>query len=399
LARRRYQQGSLCLRGKRNRVWVGRWREDELLSDGALRRINRKEIIGTLQEYPTKRLAQRALQARLAAINSPEYRPQISITFTQFIDKWKTTVGPQYKSSTQQHMLSDIEHHLVPFFGAMLVRKISAEQVQAFVASLRVGPKTAHNVVAVLRSLWRTVKAWGYATHDPFAGLMLPEPTRPELRCFTVLEATLILRHAKEPLRTFYWLAAETGMRAGELCALGWEHVDLNCRIVRVRQSSWKGHMQPPKTAASRRTFALSPGLADHLRQLKDGREGLIFLNKIGRPFKSGKIVEKHLYPLLDSLGIPRRGLHAFRHLNGSLMDQLGAPVKVRQERLGHSTATITLDRYTHSVAEDDRRIAAQLGSVLCPNVSKSDDSNKVCLLYTSPSPRDLSTSRMPSSA
>ena len=29
----------------------------------------------------------------------------------------------------------------------------------------------------------------------------------------------------------------------------------------------------------------------------------------------------------------------------------------------------------------------------------KNDDSIKICLLYTSPSPRDLSTSRMPSSA
>ncbi len=373
MARRRYQQGSLCLRGKRNRVWVGRWREDELLSDGTLRRINRKEIIGTLQEYPTKRLAQRVLQVRLASVNSPAYRPQITITFTQFFDKWKSTVLPQYKPSTQQHMLSDIEHHLLPFFGAMLVRKISPEQVQAFVASLKVGPKTAHNVVAVLRSLWRTVKAWGYAPDDPFVGLLLPEATRPEPRCFAVEEATRILQHAKEPLRTLYWLAAETGMRAGELCALRWEDVDLNCGIVQVRQSSWKGRMQTPKTAASRRKFALSPELADHLRKMKDDREGLLFLNKIGRPFKSGKIVEKHLYPLLDDLGIPRRGLHAFRHLNGSLMDRLGTPVKVRQERLGHSTATTTLDRYTHSVGEDDRRIAAKLGDVLCPIVSKSD--------------------------
>jgi hypothetical protein len=49
-----------------------------------------------------------------------------------------------------------------------------------------------------------------------------------------------------------------------------------------------------------------------------------------------------------------------------------GAPMKVRQERLGHSTASMTLDHYTHSVGEDHRRIAAQLGEILCPLVSKS---------------------------
>ena len=35
--------------------------------------------------------------------------------------------------------------------------------------------------------------------------------------------------------------------------------------------------------------------------------------------------------------------------------------------------------------------------SVMAPNIASK--SNSICLLYTSPSPRDLSTSRMPSSA
>jgi hypothetical protein len=81
LARRRYQQGTLFLRGKNKKVWVGRWREDEMLADGTVRRINRNEVLGTMQQYPTKRLAQRALEQRIAAVNRPEYRPQVAITF------------------------------------------------------------------------------------------------------------------------------------------------------------------------------------------------------------------------------------------------------------------------------------------------------------------------------
>jgi integrase len=74
---------------------------------------------------------------------------------------------------------------------------------------------------------------------------------------------------------------------------------------------------------------------------------------------------------MLRDLSIPHCGLHAFRHANSSLMDRLGTPVKVRQQRLGHSDPNITLGIYTHVASEDDRRIAAQLGEILRPNAPK----------------------------
>jgi integrase len=49
---------------------------------------------------------------------------------------------------------------------------------------------------------------------------------------------------------------------------------------------------------------------------------------------------------LLDSLGIERGGLHAFRHTNSTLMDHLRVPLKVRQQRLGHNDPALTLGVY-----------------------------------------------------
>jgi integrase len=243
--------------------------------------------------------------------------------------------------------------------------------VQAFVSGLKLGPKTVHNVVAVLRSVWRTARAWGYVASDSFSGLVLPEIPKPEPRCFSIEEVLRVIAKAKEPHKTFYWLAAETGMRAGELCGLRWDDVDCERRLIRICQSAWNGTLQTPKTSSGRRVFAISRQLANQLRRQGRDRTGLVFVNRLDRPWQGGKVVEKNLRPLLDSLGIPRRGLHAFRHLNGSLMDRFNVPVKVRQERLGHSTAVMTLDHYTHAVSEDDRRIAARLGRVLCPLVPK----------------------------
>jgi integrase len=85
--------------------------------------------------------------------------------------------------------------------------------------------------------------------------------------------------------------------------------------------------------------------------------------------------MRSNLHPLLDSLGLQRCGLHAFRHANASLMNHLKAPLKTQQERLGHAPGSdITMAVYTHSLTDDDRAIASELGNYLRPIASKTDE-------------------------
>src|SRR5690242_20277767 len=76
MARKRYQRGQLFLKGKRHKVWVARWREDIIRLDGSTHRPRRSEVLGTLRDYPTRRLAERALERRLAEteVNSLNYQ-------------------------------------------------------------------------------------------------------------------------------------------------------------------------------------------------------------------------------------------------------------------------------------------------------------------------------------
>ncbi len=71
MARKRYQKGQLWLEPD---GWHGRWREDVIVK-GVRRRPRRHGIIGSLKDYPTKRLAQRALDAHIAHVNKISYRP------------------------------------------------------------------------------------------------------------------------------------------------------------------------------------------------------------------------------------------------------------------------------------------------------------------------------------
>ena len=145
-------------------------------------------------------------------------------------------------------------------------------------------------------------------------------------------------------------------MRAGELCGLRIEDLDLERRVISVKQTVWRGKIQTPKTVNSIRQFAISPKLAFHLRTyLSTWRPNplkLVFATKNGTPWDQNLVVKRKLHPLLESLTIPRCGLHAFRHTNGSLMDRLNAPMKECQERLGHAPGSILRLLFTLTLLE-----------------------------------------------
>jgi integrase len=377
LARRRYQKGRVFLRGKKNPVWVGRWRED-VIENGCIRRPYRSEVLGAKSDFPTKRLALRELERRLAVVNDPRYRARPTATFAEFTSRWESTVLTQHKPSTQVTIRSHLRKHLVPCFGRWQMREIELEHVQQFISSLKVSGKTAKNIHATMQMLWKSARAWGYVAHDAVSGVVLPKRHRTSRRFFSVEEIRRILASAAEPYSTFYWLAVETGMRAGELCGVRVCDFDLERGLVSVRQSVWRGKFQSPKSENAVRSFALSPRLlshiADFLKRWEPNEPELLFATRSGTPWDANLLVKRKLYPLLDSLGIERGGLHAFRHANSTLMDRLGVPLKVRQQRLGHSDPTLTLGVYTHVAGEDDSRFAVQLDGILHPIAPKLKD-------------------------
>jgi len=380
LARRRHQRGSLLTRVIKaengtilRTVWVGRWREDEI-ANGQLRRVRRSEVLGEKKEgdLPTRALARRRLEERLALVNDPMYRARPSSTFAEFAKRWEALVVIQHKPSTQANLRSHLRKYVIPFFGPLAVRDVRPDTVQQFISGIKANPKTVRNIYVTLQMMWKSARAWQYVAHDALDGVVLPKRRTPRRFFFTQQEVSCILGAAEEPYRTFYWLAAELGLRAGEICGLRLEDLDLEVGQVHVRQSAWRGRLQEPKTENATRSFAVSPNLIEHLRRFilkwRPNTSGLLFASRKGTPFDQNLLVKRKLHPLLEKLNIQRCGLHAFRHFAASMMDRLNTPLKLRQQRLGHSDAEMTLGVYSHVAKEDDLRIAAQLGEILDPS-------------------------------
>ena len=293
-----------------------------------------------------------------------------NMTFSQISSKWTALILPTYKPSTRADIKSQLGKYLIPEFGALEMNEIGTELVQEFISRhSELSSYRLRSLIVTMRSIWRKARAWGYADPNahPFEELVFPRPQHSRRRAFTIDEIKRILAASNEPYRTFFWIAAETGMRAGEICGLKWE--DVNGREISVKRSVWNGQEQSPKSVAATRRFVTSVPLARNLNDrvgasANQSKGNDYFFRDHSGPWSPGRVLTKGLRPILAKLGI-EGSLHSFRHANATMMDQINAPIKVRQARLGHASASTTMGAYTHAVSEDDRKIAEEIGRML----------------------------------
>jgi integrase len=185
---------------------------------------------------------------------------------------------------------------------------------------------------------------------------------------WTAGEAQVFLAHARdrERLAVTFELALRTGLRAGELCALSWNDIDLDKNVLTVRHSL-RRHVDgagltltEPKTRAGRRRIPLPPGCADLLRghrahQLECKAElgerwtdsGLVVTSLIGTPMDPRNL-SRYFQDAVRRSGVRKIRFHDMRHTCATLLLESGADLTVIKDLLGHSKIQITADVYTH---------------------------------------------------
>lgn len=372
MARRRYQKGSVILRGSN---WYGRYRESVIGPNGREVRIRRSVILGSKKEFPTKRLAERRLEIFIAPINSVSYRPGRVATLEEFAERWKIEILSKRKPSTIHAAESHLRNQILPFLGKIRLSELGTENQQMFVTRLSgtVSRKTLLNVLGTLSSMLRTAQNWGYVSHAvSFSKLALPERSvREQAHRFSAEQVRAIIAMATGQYRVMFAIAAMTGLRAGEILGLQSRDFDFEGRLVHIRRSVWRGKPQTPKSVNSEAVLPIPDQLVEivkpHIESLQNSM-GWLFENSRGHLFIAENVVRQALVPILDALNIPRCGFHAFRHTHTSLLLQSGAPVPVTQAQLRHSDPRVTIGIYGHVIGDDHREAVARVASLLDPN-------------------------------
>lgn len=378
MARRRYQQGCLFIRGKKRKVWVLRYREDVMLPDGQIARVNRSEIIGSLADFPTRRIAQRLVEAKLRPMNLGQYRPKTTLTFREFVEtQWQPNLFPTFKLSTKRGYAFMLRKYLVPYFGESKMTEITRQIVQAFVAQIsqHLSPKSVALAKNCVSKVFSTAIEWGYVEQNPAIGVRLParismcEPT-----ALTPDQIRLLLAELRDPCKSMVLIAVLTGLRRGELFALRWSTVDFEQKIIHVRESVYDGQFSSPKTRSSFRKIPMSEALEEIFLRLK-GKDAvpddLLFASQKRTALRPENVLKRIIHPACQRLRLPKVGWHDLRHTSATLLHQ-HEPLRVAQAILGHSDLQTTLG-YTHVLPGSQREAMMRLEQVvLFPNVPKS---------------------------
>jgi len=369
MARRRYQRGALRKEGSK---WVVRWREDVIDENGRLVRSERRAAVGTLKDLPTKPLARRAADKIIEHVNAPDYMPGRVATVADFADVYMRDVAPTFKPSSCEAARSICRIYLVPVLGQYRLDEIKGQVPQLLINELRrrgLSPKTIRNALSTLASMLTAARDWSYlaATLD-WGKLRLPvDELEKQQRHFEPAEAQRIIDAAPEPWNLCFMFMAYLGIRTGEAVAIAWDHIDLDARVLMVRQSNWRGQLLTVKSKASRRDLPLPEvlvsALSDYRVRWKANPYGLLFANHKGQPITSCYVRRDVLHPIRERLNIPHGAFHAFRHGHATTMFSSGANPKVVQDGMGHAHISTTM-RYTHVVSEDRRQAVERAAQV-----------------------------------
>jgi integrase len=369
MARKRYQKGYVYLDGNK---WKGRYREDEITNEGT-KRVRREVILGSKKEM-TKYLAERQMEIVLSRINGFDYRPGRVATFGEFIERWKSEVLTKQQPSSARAVKSHLNCYIVPQLSKLRLEQLGVENQQAFVTRVfqkGVSRKTVLNVLGTLSSILSTARDWGYICEQIDSSKLRfpPRNSRFEAPYFTVDQVQKILALAEEPWHTLFSVLALEGLRAGEALGLQWGDIDFDRQLLHIRRSAWYGTVQTTKSKASETVLPIPNALAiilrEYRKQWKSNPDGFLFVTRNGRPPSSNNVVEHHLWIILDALGFPRCGLHAFRHSHTALLLDSGATPKVVQRQLRHADARTTLEIYGHVVGDAHREAVEKVASKL----------------------------------
>jgi integrase len=205
-------------------------------------------------------------------------------------------------------------------------------------------------------------------------------------------QLTLFLGEAKRTSRDYpvFRFALGTGLCQAEVLGLQWPDRDWAQKTVYIRRRFYRlGGQQlwdPPKTEARRRAVKLGPKMLEVLRgvqatQAEQTRllgpeyqdHGVVFAQPNGKPLHGHNLTQRDLRRICKRAGVPRLTFHQLRHMRATYLALAGVPIRVAQERLGHSSARITQEIYQHTLATHQYQAAPDVEAVLFRQRSGGD--------------------------
>lgn len=306
--------------------------------------------------------------------------------YKDWLVDWLTNYEkPSVKTRTYTKYKDIVDKRLIPAFGEYELSELTPIEVQRYIAGLSVSgnmktgeglaANSINSVITVLQKSLSVAYLVGHTTSYEMNKIKRPKAEEEDVSCFTIAEQRKIeqavMRDKREKMKGII-ICLYTGLRIGELLALEWDDIDFKKGVLRVTKSCHYGKdeagkycriTEPPKTPKSKREIPIPKQIIPMLKEMKKAStSALVIMDGVKVP--SVRAYQSSFELLLKKNGIQHQGFHTLRHTFATRAIECGVDVKTLSEVLGHKNATVTLNRYVHSLIEHKKAMMNKLGKL-----------------------------------
>ncbi len=342
------------------------------------------------------------------------------VTFGEFIDTWQASRSVSRTTAKKDSYTIEL---LKSYLGRLRLREITPQVISSLYGQIVAdkeaqgrpfGPTSLHHVHVTLKQVLRQAVMFDLLLRNPAERVQAPKAGKPDRRTLSIEEANRFLSKLNEAedgeYRAFlakerrqhdrgntgerasirklsalsYLLALRlilaSGIRRGEAFGATWEAFNAQERTFSVAFSlTPDGERKSPKSKAGYRTIPLDDATGEHLSAWKAVEAAALEMLGVAQSddtpmfcSETGGFIGLHNFErwwrrFRDGAGFPDLKVHELRHTFASLLVGSGLDLKSAQTILGHSSASLTLDWYSHCLPENDRRAANIMGKLLAP--------------------------------
>lgn len=371
--------------------------------DGSTRSVTRRTGPHG-EKWTTRKAATDALEDVRSAIRKGGHVDPSKQQLGKYLEEWLD--GLRLAPGSVASYRKNVRLHMTPYLGTVQLSSLTTARINTLYRQLERGgradyrkgeglsPRTVRYVHTILSAALSDAVKSNRLARNPASSATPPtekEARAPEMHPWNAAQLAAFLRWSagNSPFHVLWYVLAFTGARRGEALALRWRDVDLDAGTASIRRSAGlvrvKGEAAritegSTKTGKARvidldtETVAL---LRSHRRAraamaLQLGRDDALvfgdheggYLNPEGASHKF-RVAVRQCQKALGDEAVPGIRLHDLRHTHASLLLADGEPVKVVSERLGHSSAMITLNVYQAVMPGMQRRAAERFASLV----------------------------------
>lgn len=307
------------------------------------------------------------------------------MNYKEWLNIWlENYVKPSAKARTIDSYERIIQKQISESLGKMELMDITAMDIQLFVTELLksgnratkkgLAASSVNTVITVIQSSLKTAMILGYIHKNVAEGIKRPKIKGKEITCFSIQEQKKIEQAVLTDNRSKMFgvvLCLYTGLRIGELLALTWEDIDLQRGVITVNKTCHDGMtengfgriLDEPKTQYSKRNIPIPKQLLTAIKRLKRTEKTEYVISFCGHPLTI-RSYQRSFALMLEKIGVKHKNFHSLRHTFATRALECGMDVKTLSEILGHKSATVTLNRYAHSLIEHKQNMMNKLGKL-----------------------------------